>query len=427
MQAVASQNAPSPNVVVPHFIVGGAFWLAIISLIIVFPESLTQHFFNPKLLAITHLLALGWISMVIFGALYQLVPVILEEKLFSEKLGYLSFLFLTVGAVTLAIAFWKFEFGPLLLLGGSIVLLSIFSFASNIFMTSFRSAKHGIERIFILTSITWLLITVIVGFILAINLTRPFLSIPHTELLKVHANIGIIGWFIQLIIGVGSRLLPMFMVAHGLSTFILKIAYTLINSGMILGIISYFFHFQTGLWLSIFLVLGGLILFLSFLHNAYRVRIKKELDTGMKKSFYSFVVLIIPMLMILVIKLFDNELSVQVITAFGISILIGFISSLIMGQTYKTLPFIIWLNVYRSRIGKGKIPFPRELYSDRIAQIQLWSFVFGFPILLLAVFFRSNQLITLGGGMIWGSTLLYNINLWKIVLHKPNLKHENKS
>lgn len=36
--------------------------------------------------------------------------------------------------------------------------------------------------------------------------------------LKLHAHAGIVGWFIQLITGVGSRLLPMFMASYGLDS-----------------------------------------------------------------------------------------------------------------------------------------------------------------------------------------------------------------
>ena len=91
MTQIASENAPSPMVVVPHYIFGG-LTLLIVSLLIVFhPEAFTQHFFNPKLLAISHLLALGWISMIIFGALYQLLPVILEVKQRSPGKVFLCF------------------------------------------------------------------------------------------------------------------------------------------------------------------------------------------------------------------------------------------------------------------------------------------------------------------------------------------------
>ena len=97
MNPIGSQNAPSPKVVIPHFVFGGLVWLVVTLLITFNSEAFTQHFFNPVLLSITHLLALGWITMVIFGALYQLIPVIVEVKLYSEKLAVFSFVLLGLG------------------------------------------------------------------------------------------------------------------------------------------------------------------------------------------------------------------------------------------------------------------------------------------------------------------------------------------
>ena len=51
---------------------------------------------------------------------------------------------------------------------------------------------------------------------------------------------------------------------------------------------------------------------------------------------------------------------------YGMSILLGFITSLILGQAYKTLPFIIWLQRYQKLVGKVKTPLPKDLYSEKI-------------------------------------------------------------
>ena len=142
MNQIASENAPSPKVVVPHYVFGG-ITLLIISLLIVFhPGAFTQHFFNPKLLAISHLLALGWITMIIFGALYQLLPVILEVRLHSETLAKFSFAFLGSGTIILALSFWEFSIGIFLFVAGSFIVIAISLFLVNILKTAWNSEKR---------------------------------------------------------------------------------------------------------------------------------------------------------------------------------------------------------------------------------------------------------------------------------------------
>jgi len=422
MNPIGSQNAPSPKVVIPHFMFGGLIWLVVTLLMVFHPTALTQHFFNPILLSITHLLVLGWITMVIFGALYQLIPVIMEVKLFSEKLAIASFVLLAIGTILLAISFWNFTFGNLMFIAGSLIVIAVGFFVANVLVTAYQSTKKSIERTFIVTAIFWLLFTVLAGLTLAINFGHPFLKPSHLELLKLHAHAGIVGWFIQLIIGVSSRLLPMFMVSHNLNINKLRIAFYFINSGLIIGIISLFISLNCSIIIGVILVFLGVFSYLLFLFEAYQKRIKKQLDIGMKQSAFSFFLLLIPCVIIfLLLPNFNifSAFTLPLSVAYGSVLILGFITSLIMGQTYKTLPFIVWLKVYRGKIGKLKLPLPKDLYNEKIAVAQLWLFALGIILFLIGVIASINLLIQLSGVVLFLSVTLYNFNMLKIIFHQP--------
>ncbi len=425
MNQIASQNAPSPKVVIPHYAFGGLTWFAVTLLIVFHPEAFTQHFFNPELLAITHLLVLGWITMIIFGALYQLLPVIMEVKLYSEPFAIASFIMLGIGTVLLAFAFWHFSFGAILFVAATFVVVAVGLFVANVLFTAHSSTKKIIERTFIVTSVIWLLFTVLAGLTLAINQVYPFLKTSQIELLKLHAHAGIVGWFIQLIIGVSSKLLPMFMVSHHVNTKKLTLAYYAINIGLIAGLVSLFFQIKFGVILSALIVVLGIFSYLSFIYEAYTKRVKKQLDIGMKQTAFSFLILVIPFFLIFTLLFnfkFLNNLTPPLSVAYGSAIVIGFITSLVMGQTYKTLPFIVWLKVYRGRIGKVVLPLPKDLYSEKIAIAQLWLFDIGFVLLLIGISASITRILFLGGTILLLSAALYNFNLFKIIFHKPKNK-----
>lgn len=422
MQPVASQNAPAPVVVLPHFVTGGLAWLTGIALVVLFPEALTQHFFNPKLLAITHLFVFGWGVMIIYGALYQFIPVILETKLFSERLALLSYGLLVTGGAILITSFWHFRFDGLMHAAALLILLSVLLFGINIFQTAQRSKVKAIERDFILTSVLWLIVTVILGFTLALNLTKGFLTLSHVEWLKIHAHTGLVGWFLQLVIGVGSRLMPMFLVAHGMNKKKLEAAWYLINGGLLTGLTGVFFQNH---WVEVggvAVVAAGVCFFFSFLVETYQKRGKKELDTGMKQSAISFGLLAVTGLLLIASLIWwkaPEAVAMPLAVAYGVAWLGGFITSLILGQTFKTLPFIIWLKVYRKRIGKGKTPLPRDLYSEKLAVIQLWVYAAGIAILLAGTLLALAPVIRTGAVLLLLAAILYNYNVLKIVLHRP--------
>lgn len=425
MNQIASQNAPSPKVVIPHYAFGGLTWLAVTLLIVFNPEAFTQHFFNPELLAITHLLVLGWITMIIFGALYQLLPVIMEVKLYSEPFAIASFIMLGMGTILLAFAFWQFSFGAILFVGATFVVLAVVLFVANVLFTARSSTKKVIERTFIVTSAIWLLFTVLAGLTLAINQVYPFLKTSQIELLKLHAHAGIVGWFMQLIIGVSSKLLPMFMVSHHVNAKKLKVAYFAINLGLIAGLLSLFFQIKSGVILSAIIIVPGIFSYLSFIYEAYTKRVKKQLDIGMKQTAFSFLILVVPFFLIFSLLFnfkFLQNLTLPLSVAYGGAIVIGFITSLVMGQTYKTLPFIVWLKVYRGRIGKVVLPLPKDLYSEKIAIAQLWFFAIGFVLLLIGISASIITILLLGAIVLLLSATLYNFNLFKIIFHKPKNK-----
>ncbi len=422
---IASQNAPSPGVVIPHYVFGGLTLLLTTALIVLHPVAFTQHFFNAQLLAVTHLLVLGWITMIIFGALYQLLPVIMEVKLYSELLAKLSFGLLGIGTILLAYAFWQFSFGNLMFVAGTLIVISVVLFVVNVVRTARSSVKKIVERTFIVSSVFWLLFTVLAGLTLAINLLHPFLKVSHVELLKLHAHAGLVGWFIQLIIGVSSKLLPMFMVAHHVNTKKLDFAFYTINIGLAAGIVSLFIQFQNGIILSTVLVVSGLIAYLLFLIDAYKKRIKKQLDIGMKQTALSFAILVIPIFLIFALVFnieWLNTLTLPLSVAYGSAIVLGFITSLVMGQTYKTLPFIVWLKVYRGRVGKVVLPLPKDLYSEKAAVAQTWLFALGFVILFIGIVATGKTLVLAGGIILFMSAALYNINILKVVFHKAKIK-----
>lgn len=156
-------------------------------------------------------------------------------------------------------------------------------------------------------------------------------------------------------------------------------------------------------------------------------RVKRNLDLGMKQSMIAFLMLLIPVLLSLVFvsELWDTgKLTIPLAVAYGSTIFIGFITSLIMGQTYKTLPFIIWLKVYRGKVGKGKLPFPKDLYSEKLADFQLWTFIPGFATLIVGIILLNKIIVTISGILLLISVSIYFFNLMKIILHKPITLHE---
>ncbi len=431
MQAgLSTKNAPSPNVVLPHYAFGALSFLVAATMLFFAAGDLVGHYLSPKLLSITHVLVLGWITMIIFGALYQLIPVIMEVKLYSEKLALVNFFIFGTGLVLLSASFWTFTFGRSIMLetGGVMVVLSMVLFAINTILSAVKTEVKNIENITIITAIFWLILTVVLGLIIVLNFAFQFIPGSHLQLLKSHAHIGMVGWFLLLVVGVASKLMPMFLIVHKLPRKLLVYAYILINIGLIaLSLGYYFFNEPWFLTLSATTVIAGIVSFLRFNFIAFSKRIRKKLDVGMKMSALGFILLGISLVFGLfsVLSLeFTSQIQTRIEISYGVLLLFGFLSSLILGQTYKTLPFIVWLKKYQSKVGKQKVPLPLELYSDRIANIHLITFVLGIIMLITGILTGTVLIIQIAAVLLIITGLLYNYNVFKIIFHKE-INHES--
>ena len=425
MQAgLSTQNAPAPYVVLPHYAFGAIAFLVAGVMLFLASGDLTTHYFSAKLLALTHMLVLGWITMVIFGALYQLIPVVMEVKLFSERLAFITFIMFGAGLILLSLSFWSFNFqaGSGLQSGGGLLLVAVVLFSINAHKSASQSERKTIENRFIVTSVGYLFLTALLGFLLILNYSMPFIPRTHIEMIKLHAHLGMIGWFLFLVIGVASKLMPMFLIVHKLPVKLLNYAFYLINAGLVLlGLAFYFFPEKLVILFSSLLIVAGIVLFLRFNYLAFKKRIRRKLDIGMRLSAMAFIMLSVSLLIGLMTAIapeFLASLGPRLDIVYGVTIILGFFSSLVLGQTYKTLPFIIWLKKYQSRVGKEKTPLPVDLYSERVAKAHFWTYLAGIILLVTGILAGSTIIIKGAALLIIITGILYNYNVFKIIFHK---------
>lgn len=421
MNGLKTNNAPHSSVVVPHFIFGAISFFIVAIMLVLSSSSLLEVYFNTKLIAITHMAILGWATMIVFGALYQLIPVVFETALFSEKLAKVTFWMAAFSVVFLSYSFWVASFSMLLPYASVCMFISLLLFVVNVLLSYRKSEIKNWSSKFVIAAIIWLLLTELLGTLIALNFKFNFFAETHLHYLKIHATIGLIGWFLMLIIGVGSILIPMFLISHQLNFNKLKASFFLLNTGLI-GIAINWFLFKDTILTGIcwVLIASGILFFVSFVYDSYKKRMRKKLDVGMQYSMLAIASVLLPLLVSSVLIIGSNvefELLSRIVVFYGFSILFGFITTLILGQTYKTLPFIIWLEKYKKLVGKTKTPLPRELYSEKIAGIQFYLYL-GFIIIIpIGILSNSLVLVKIGSITLLLVTILYNINVFKIILH----------
>jgi L-asparagine transporter-like permease len=163
-------------------------------------------------------------------------------------------------------------------------------------------------------------------------------------------------------------------------------------------------------------------LFIYYCYWAYKKRIRKQVDEQVKLSLISVVMLLLPVLfliLVIVTLILTSGEQLNLIISYGFIIFFGWITAIIMGMTFKTLPFIVWNKVYHHLSGLGKTPSPKDLFNNPVFKIMAIAYLAGFIIFTLGILFGNSIVLKLGAIFLLITAVLYNWNVLKVLMHKP--------
>ncbi len=413
-------STTSYKVVLPFYAYAMVSFLVACVLLLMHTGVVFENHFNPFTLAITHVMALGWGTMVILGASHQLLPVLIEGKLDNEPLAYLTFFFTAIGIPILAYGFYGFKFNGILQTGAVLINIGVFCYIVNVYRSIYKSKKNEVHAWFMAAAAFWLFSTTIVGLLLVFNFSYSILPESSVAYLSIHAHLGIIGWFLTLIIGVGSRLIPLFLISKYSSTKVLWNILILINLSLISFIVFRFLNLNTNFYyISLVMALVAVSMFGRYCQKAYKVRIRKNVDEQVKTSMLSIAQMMIPIVVLLVVlALIPSVKHSNLVVLYGFCIFFGWITAIILGMTFKTLPFIVWNKVYSKRAHGTKTPAPKELFNENVFKIMMMTYLAGYLIFILGVLLLNDITLKIGAVALVISALLYIYNTSITLFHK---------
>ncbi|MFZ1371443.1 MAG: cytochrome C oxidase subunit I, partial [Ferruginibacter sp.] len=225
---------------------------------------------------------------------------------------------------------------------------------------------------------------------------------------------------------IGSRLIPMFLISKYNDPKKLWWIYGLINGGL-LAFIFIFLNTESRLLLLIPLlaITSAILLFGIFCYRSFRQRIRKKVDEQMKVSLLSAGMMFLPMaflVIIIALLLVSGVENTRLVIAYGFIIFFGWITAIILGMTFKTLPFIVWNKVYHRLAGKGKTPNPKELFSNIIFKWMAVAYISGLVLFSAGILLNFTWLLQTGAALLLVTAFLYNLNVIKLLMHKPALQ-----
>ncbi|MBM4060839.1 MAG: hypothetical protein FJ265_07055 [Planctomycetes bacterium] len=183
-------------------------------------------------LAATHLLTLGFFVMVMFGALFQVVPVLGGGAVPRAVLvGSIVHPCLGLGTGCLAWGLWNWSPGWMQL-GGLLLALAFLVFVPAVGVCVLRARALALRPVRL--AVGAFAVAVALGLFLAVGITFPELGITFRSWTNVHAAWGGLGFGLLLVVGVSHQVVPMFHVTPAYGPRTTRFVPPAIGAGLVL-------------------------------------------------------------------------------------------------------------------------------------------------------------------------------------------------
>jgi hypothetical protein len=396
-------------------------WLAVsTAMVVLSPATLSLSHAAPAVVTLAHAWVLGVFVTVAVGAIYQIAPVALSTTLWSERCGWWHFWLHAVSVPGMVVSFARWDMA---LLGhfGAAFALGIGIFAANTWKTVRRSGARDAVAISLVLAAGWLCLTVLLGLLFAANRFWHFIPLDPIALLRAHAHVGLVGFFVTLLQGVTFRLVPMFTLAEVREWRPVRTGLWLSQIGLI-GLAPAL-AWRRGYVAAVFalLVVAGLLVSVWSLRAVLATRKKRQLDAGIRAFVGGFAVLVGAGVAGVLLVWPDTPWSSAPggfnAMIYGVLVLVGGLLPVIAGMLCKIVPFLTWMRAYGPKVGRVRTPAAGALIQPHL---QTWAFRThwaAMPLLIAGVWNESLPLLQIGAWTLATGISLFLLDMTGVLKH----------
>lgn len=382
------------------------------------PRGIGGFFYHPKMLAVVHLVTLGWISSSILGSLYIVLPLAFRAALPAGKRDVVAFAAWAIGVSGMVFHFWIDHPNGMAWAAGLVLL--VFAYVAARGLSALRQSPLTASET---RPLRYALGNVVgasaAGVLLGVDKVTPILPVPHLAGVFAHAHLAALGFATMMVVGAGYRLLPMVLPAAMPKGFAVTASALALESG-VLGLFVALAGFPRLVPLFAVTVILGIGSFLSRVgwmlwhrRAAPGGRARPDASVGHVLQAVGYLVLAAATGVFLVFAP-PGETALRATMLYGVFGLVGFLSQSVVGVQARIFPMAAWLQGHADRDYRAQPPPLREAASPRLQRIGLALWTSGVPALALGLALDRAAWTAVGAALLAFATLLGGVSLWRV-------------
>ncbi len=357
----------------------------------------------PETFVVVHVIAIGWLSLLMAGALMQFVPVLVAKPLAGAPLAAPALLLLIAGLFCLVAGFVALSGAAdlplaLLPLGGALLLLGFGLVGAILAATLFSARPLPLPARFVAAGLAALGGTVLIGFAFTLALSGFEDNAPLARLIAdgvgLHAVLGLGGWLSVTAAGVSYRLLSMFLLSPDIERRTSRAALwaASLAIGLAAACVPLVLFAMSGVAVAfaaaLLLTLAAALLYGGDVLAIYRARKRATAELNIRASFAAFAALAVSILLFNIPAVRAGEGVAAAVYLF----VFGWLTGLGLAQLYKIVAFLTWLEAYGPVLGRAPVPRMQDLVEEKHARILFPVYYGAVAAATLALLFGAPDL-----------------------------------
>jgi hypothetical protein len=344
------------------------------------PVGLGGFYYHPRLIAVVHLVTLGFVTSAILGALYLVCPLAFRLPLPERRTDVAAALSWMVGVSGIASHFWMGEYSGMAW-SGAMALATPLWVGGRVLAGLRRSPAPLEARLPIAFAIVNLYAAGALGVTIGVNKHALFLPFPQLDAVHAHLHLGAVGFALLMVVGAGYRILPMVLPSAMPRGAVALASPLLVQAGTWGLSLSLLFAKAAVPWFAA-VVLAGVGLFLSRVGFMLSNRRPPPRERPRPDWALAYV--------------FQALAHLVVACALGATGLLGLLCSLVLGVEARLVPLAAWLQGFAE--GGYREP-PPSIHTavprgSSVAAVVSWSA--GVPCLAAGLSFDRHLWTAIG-------------------------------
>ncbi|HQX80629.1 MAG TPA: hypothetical protein PKW63_02670 [Vicinamibacterales bacterium] len=396
--------SPSSNLPLLYFGVAHVSLALACVALVAWPGLPGPFFFHPKMVALIHLLTVGWLTGSILGAFYIVAPLALRMPFPVTRVDWILALGFGAGLAGMVLQAWAARYDAFVLYALPVGLACLW-----VALRAWRGLMTAVVpwpvKLHIALAFVNLIAAIGYGGIIGWDKARGTLAYSPMLLAFAHAHLAAIGFALMMVVGLSYRLIPMFLPAAMPTGASLAWSAVLIEAGLIVLVLA-LPGGHPAVAAGALLIVAGLVMFVRKIRGALAHRMPRppalparDWSTWQTHTALLWLGVAIVSGLILTMKPVSSS-TIPLMWVYGTAGLVGFLTQIVVGMQGRLVPMYLWYRAWALHPGAPPAVAANALPSAAWARPLFVIWVAAVPTLTWGFASHNSAATNAGAGLL---------------------------